>query len=413
MSPLESEQIQIHEEDNRCTARTSKCCQQQLRPWQIAFLLVSIFVIFGFLIVYARSIVAGPPGGKDAVIFTLGPKPPRGFRFGGPLWAGAGTWAEKEKLPTPLSDLSATILGGYVYICGGINVNTQTSNNKCLQYDAIVETFNASTAAPEPRFRHAAIGYQNRYVYLFGGKNDLVADTTTRNVHRLDTTTWVWDTPTVMPESRSDITATLVGDKVYIMGGYDDNYDTPASVLVYDLVQNTWATLPSHADLVYPRGDAAAVHFEGKIYFTGGWGYDTAYVPLKRVDVFDVATHTWTQGPDMSVGRGDHSIVAVAEGRVLVVMGGETTSPVPNVNEVAMHFAEELAVDIGMWSARAPVPRARFRHASVVAPVPSGNSLQILIFGGQGPAKRTRDEVQSFFRTPHPNMYFHFDDRHH
>lgn len=118
----------------------------------------------------------------------------------------------------------------------------------------------------------------------------------------------VWNTKASMPAKRSDMSATTVGNAIYIIGGCgldqvwvaDPKYpeyrcggtaanSISASTYRYNPASNTFETLEKAPR---PRYRHAAAAVDNKVYLFGGTGSSGAIVP--EVDVLDTQTGKWT-----------------------------------------------------------------------------------------------------------------------
>ena len=70
-----------------------------------------------------------------------------------------------------------------------------------------------------------------------------------------------------MPTPRENCQALLVGEKVYIIGGYNDDVGHLASVDVYDIESETWDSL---SPMNTPRWGFGAATVDGTIFVFGG-----------------------------------------------------------------------------------------------------------------------------------------------
>ena len=77
-----------------------------------------------------------------------------------------------------------------------------------------------------------------------------------------------WSEGATMPTARSEITATNIGDDIYVFGGFDGSGDVLDVVEVYNIKNNSWK---SAAPLPVPLHHTAATSYEGKIYVIGGF----------------------------------------------------------------------------------------------------------------------------------------------
>ena len=99
------------------------------------------------------------------------------------------------------------------------------------------------------------------------------------NAYCLDMNTGIWRTITPMPTTRSGPSATCVGDKIYVIGGYSNTNNE-----CYDPATNTWTTKTSRDG----TGTSRNVVYNNIIYF---FGNKNAYLPPK---CYDPVTDTWT-----------------------------------------------------------------------------------------------------------------------
>ncbi len=98
----------------------------------------------------------------------------------------------------------------------------------------------------------------------------------------------------------------MIGDQLYVVGGWDLTGKSPGSwqpdALVYDFAKPTagWQTLPRPD---FKRRALAAGNWHGKLFALGGMNEKAK--PTVRVDVFDPQTGRWSQGPKLP-GDGMH-----------------------------------------------------------------------------------------------------------
>jgi N-acetylneuraminic acid mutarotase len=213
-----------------------------------------------------------------------------------------------------------------------------------------------------------------------------------------------WELGAPMPVARQELASGVLDGNVYVIGGYDENGNSTATVQVYDPITDTWTSAQSlpfavnHnsaavADgklysfgagggevFVYnPKSDSwsavASTHYvhggtaavgviDNKIYVVGG----TNTPSQRELEVYDPVANTWTIKAPMSVPR-NHTVGGIIDGRFYVV-GGRFGSTSTNVLEVY-----DPATDT--WSARAPMPTARSGIAAAVV------NNELWVFGGE------------------------------
>ena len=123
-----------------------------------------------------------------------------------------------------------------------------------------------------------------------------------------------WKRVSSIVHSRSGATASVVNDKIYVIGGY---YNINFSYNeMYDPSTNTWEL---KASMPTARGFLSSVVLDGIIYVIGG-GYPTW---TRKVEVYDPVSNTWTTKKDMIVAR-INGRAAVVDGKIYVIAGAYT-----------------------------------------------------------------------------------------
>lgn len=200
-------------------------------------------------------------------------------------------------------------------------------------------------------------------VYVVGGL--LFDQTTSDAVEVWDPALEVWDTVAPLPVPVHHATASGVGGKLYVIGGWSDYFHTPeAFVLVYDPLSDAWSF---GASMPTARGAHAAAVLDGDVHVLGGWNMGS----LTSHEVYDPETNTWSTAAPMLVPL-NHLGAAAVDGTLYAVGG-----------RIGLGFGVDnrdfvQAFDAGLWSFRAPLPEARSGLA--VAALDG----RIYAFGGEG-----------------------------
>src|SRR5918996_3910135 len=118
-----------------------------------------------------------------------------------------------------------------------------------------------------------------------------------------------------------------------------------------------------------PRTEVAAAAAENQIYVVGGFANPDVTVPL--VEVYDIATDSWTEGPPLPVGV-NHAMATSLKGEVYV-LGGYLGPGLSNATDRVFVLRD------GAWEElpAMPEPRAAGGAAAVRG--------RILVAGGVGP----------------------------
>jgi N-acetylneuraminic acid mutarotase len=170
-------------------------------------------------------------------------------------------------------------------------------------------------------------------------------------VAAFDPTTKQWKDLPPLPEPRSSFDAAVLGDRIYVVGGWTMRGDTDAQWLQtaysLDLSQEplTWESLPEPP---FQRRALSVAAHDGKIYAIGGM--QKVGGPTTRVDVFDPETQTWSQGPGLQGGGMDGF--------------GSSSFAVGNQLFVTTYSGSIQRLDEGAdsWRILGQLDRARFFH---------------------------------------------------
>jgi DNA-binding CsgD family transcriptional regulator len=134
-------------------------------------------------------------------------------------------------------------------------------------------------------------------------------------VERYDPAVDQWTVLTISKPTRvSDIGAAVIGDRIYVPGGWTAQEKPAAVVEVYDWTNEVWSQV---APLPRPLSAYALAVYKGQIYLFGGWderGYaNTTYI-------YDVQADEWRVGQDMPTYRAYAAAATVGE-RIFVIGG--------------------------------------------------------------------------------------------
>ena len=170
-------------------------------------------------------------------------------------------------------DCTACTMDDKIYVIGGHD----TAYN-CLSSVEVFDTTTMtwSSSIPDrnlPRCYCAAVSVEKQQqIYVFGGYNEDGHPTTTRLscVEMYDIPTQKWTIlDSTMKEKRNACTATLVGTKIYIIGGQGDNDILHSSCEVFDTLSNTFCS-PSPTNMKDGKAGCQAVSIGSQIYVIGG-----------------------------------------------------------------------------------------------------------------------------------------------
>jgi hypothetical protein len=222
------------------------------------------------------------------------------------------------RLPEAVNSFGGAVLGDWLYVYSGhtgrthhYHVGTTTKHFRRLN---LKDRATWEKLPSGPALQGVALVAHGGRLYRIGGmsahnakgeSNDLRSVT---DFARFDPESRTWTALPPLPEPRSTHDAVVVGDKLYVVGGWSMRGGGSASAeflpdaLVFDLAQPdaSWERLP---DPPFLRRAVAAASLNGKIYVLGGLT-DSGKV-VKSVNIYDPSSKSWTTGPDLPGGSKD------------------------------------------------------------------------------------------------------------
>ena len=174
----------------------------------------------------------------------------------------------------------------------------------------------------------------------------------------------LWSNGTPMPTPRTEITATNIGNDIYIIGGFDKSGKVLDTVEVYNTQNDSWKAI---APLPQPLHHTAASNFNGKIYVIGGYTNNN-WLPSAKLFVYDLKKNLWTEESPMPTARG--ALTAVFIDGILYAIGGEGKSGIMDINEAYNSKTKN-------WILKSSMPTPRHHVASAVV---DGN---VYVIGGR------------------------------
>jgi outer membrane protein assembly factor BamB len=303
-------------------------------------------------------------------------------------------------LPQPATSFGAAIAGDWLYVYGGNTGKAHEFNRECVKGDFFrlkLPDGAAWEALPggTPLLSSSLVAHEGKVIRLGGmnarnekgAKNDLHS---TDEVLRYDPATQQWEKLPPLPEPRSSHDAVVVGDTLYVGGGWTlagDDGDGAAGVwqktaLALDLRNpaSGWKTQPQP----FQRRALAAVAHGDRIWFLGGM--NSSDEPSRAVDWWEPQTGAWGKGPDLPDGSmaGFGIAGCAAGGKVLASpLSGKISA---------------LSADGSKWEEIAKLDPARFFHR--LLPLADGRLVAV---GGSNRKGHVRElELVSLDAKPAP-----------
>ncbi len=241
-------------------------------------------------------------------------------------------------LPIPVASFGAVVCDGYLYAYGGHTGRAHTHSRENLsnkfvrlKLDGVAEC--EELPMPQP-LQGLPIVTRGGKIYRIGGleaRNALGEDDDLHSVAtfaEFDPTTGDWQAMPDLPAPRSSHNAAVIGDKLYVVGGWtlsgDDDGEWQSSVVVFDFANPSagWQSIPEPP---FQRRALAVATAGGKLFVLGGMN-DIAEV-CSEVFVLDPKTGEWSEGPSFpgdkinSFGMSAWGVSDVATGDCVVASG--------------------------------------------------------------------------------------------
>lgn len=296
--------------------------------------------------------------------------------------------SELAPLNAPITSFGAAVAGGYLYAYGGHlgaahDYCMELQHNKLLRLN-LAKPDQWEVVAEGPRRTGLAMVAYNDELYRIGGweaknaKGEKWELYSTRDFAKFDAKTGQWQELTPLPQGRSSHDATLLGSKLYVVGGWEmkgkDESDWHDTAWMCDLSESKleWKEIAKPG---FSRRALAVATVGGKIYAIGGMEDTTDMTTA--VNVYDPQSNVWSKGPQVP---GEES-----EGFGLSAFGTENGL----FASCRSGTVYKLAADGHSWEAISKLNHPRMSHRLVAA-----DANQIVVVGGTTRAGKVR-EVES------------------
>ena len=222
--------------------------------------------------------------------------------------------------------ISDTTDGAGVYVFGGNSNNAPIARGFRLAPGA--SAWREIAAMPGPRSQAAAVA-RGSSVYVVGGYDGqrLVAPS-----YAYDASADRWRQVASIPTTRDHLAAAMIAGRICAVGGRKLSLATNLATLeCYDVGADRWETMPAAPTA---RGGVGAAAIGDRLVLVGGEQPSGTY---REVELFDSATRAWSRLPDLPTPR--HGVGVVAVGRTVYVMSG---GPTPGGSQTPVSEAIDL-----------------------------------------------------------------------
>lgn len=213
---------------------------------------------------------------------------------------GTGHWSEVAPMITPRWHHGATVLEGKIYVAGGCPLDT--AGSRVERFDAVTNQWTELSPLTIRREGHCLVSALGE-VYAVGGvqSREVGADfeyTPVKTVERYQPSTGLWRPVASLRSGRYRAAAVVLGDKLYLIGGWSSATEVLRSVECLDLSVPDAQWTPV-APMDKPRHGMVAVATGGKIYVAGGLYYRPriGWPPMECFDPSAGPVGRWTIMP--------------------------------------------------------------------------------------------------------------------
>ena len=175
-------------------------------------------------------------------------------------------------MSTPRFGAGAAVLGGNIFVVGGFDDRNQNLSS-VESFDPATGIWTAVPPMSTARWGHGVVSAQGKLFAVGGSRpNDQEGDDRLKSVECFDPSTGVWTNINPMNEAREELGGAVLGDKLFAIGGEDNEYKFLSSVECLDLSVPNSAWTPV-APMTMPRDGFGVAVTGGKIYAIGGFGH--------------------------------------------------------------------------------------------------------------------------------------------
>lgn len=235
-------------------------------------------------------------------------------------------WSKSQSQSTSLTEHTSVVYKNTMFTFGGNGGLVDNYSNLVLTYplpfkpENYITTHESLPGAPQARSAHSAVVYQNE-MYIFGGWNGHESLNDFHSLN-LDTMQWRQIQSEGSPSKRRMHSAVVYKDKMYIFGGYDESRPAHSynELCCFDFQTETWKIVPCQGRIPKGRSRAGATIVGNNMYIIGGWD---RVAHLGEVWRLDLDTYCWYQEKtDMNLKLAQQSCVVMEESW-LVMYGGK------------------------------------------------------------------------------------------
>ncbi len=223
-----------------------------------------------------------------------------------------GLWHSAAPKPTAVSDTTAAVLFGEIYVPGGRLTDGQPT--------ALVEAYSPANdawrpVAPLPNQVAGGLALSDgSRLYLLGGWD---GESYLANGYVYDPEADAWQSLPPMTIGRAEATGDIIGDRLYVVGGFNGQQELDACEY-FDVAESVWSTCANMN--VARAGAGASAQGNDFLYVIGGG--KGGNVP--QGEVYDVGDDSWAPVimPMLEAGESWHDLGVVSVETHIYALGG-------------------------------------------------------------------------------------------
>lgn len=260
-----------------------------------------------------------------------------------------------------------------LFIIAGMLFFGLTESSQVLADTSKAGSWATASPAPTERTEVAATALEDK-IYVVGGFSkpnlqNLLKFAISNDVEIYHPVSDSWSTTTPLPEGRHHAGIASHNGLLYVIGGFTKSFlsiwHAVQTVYQYNPATQEWREL---TPMPTARGALGVTVYQNRIYAIGG--YDGKHNSA-AVEIFDPETNTWSSAAAMPTPR-DHLAVVTAGSRIYAIGGRPDLDYHHNMGTV-----EEYDPQTNQWRQRASLPTAR---SGITAGVIDG---WIYVIGGE------------------------------
>jgi hypothetical protein len=196
------------------------------------------------------------------------------------------------KIWTRKADVLGEVTGmGVVHYDGKIYLKGQWGSTEFLIYDIVTDVWSYGAAMPDQLYDFGFVAYDGKIYAATGG----IGTTAGNKTLIYDIATDSWSYGAEAPRAREgQYGSALVDGKIYVLGGSDLDWDFPLFVDIYDIATDTWTSEPiPQPEIASAYGAIGAVG--PYVFIVGGWWDPNEWYESKMTWMYNTETNEWIQ----------------------------------------------------------------------------------------------------------------------